>query len=84
MIGLIGNCENLLTIYINICKFITKGADVKKRELEQKLKELGFYLQRQGGNHEVWTNGKISIPIPRHNEIKEPTAKSIIKQAQGK
>jgi mRNA interferase HicA len=55
---------------------------MKKKDLERYLKELGFYFKREGGNHEVWTNGKISIPIPRHNEVKEPTAKSILKQAK--
>ena len=54
---------------------------MKKNILERKLKDLGWYLLRQGGNHEVWTNGEITEPIPRHREINEILAKKIIKKA---
>ena len=54
---------------------------MKKIVLEQKLKELGWYFLRQGGNHEIWTNGELSEPIPRHKEINEILAKKIIKKA---
>jgi len=42
---------------------------------------LGWYLLRQGANHEIWTNGEITEPIPRHREINENLAKKIIKKA---
>ena len=54
---------------------------VKKRDLEDKLKALGWWLLREGGNHEVWTNGLQTQAIPRHREINEWTARAIIKFA---
>lgn len=57
---------------------------MKKKDLEKELKALGFRKERDRGNHEVWknTSGK-SIPIPRHREINELTAKSILKIIKG-
>jgi mRNA interferase HicA len=55
---------------------------MKKRDLEQSLKSLGWWLLREGGNHEVRTNGKETEPIPRHREVSEFLAKKIIKKAQ--
>ena len=56
---------------------------MKLRDLKNALKELGFSLLREGGNHEVWSNSVKTIAVPRHSEINEITAKSIIKQAGG-
>ncbi|MBF0360546.1 MAG: type II toxin-antitoxin system HicA family toxin [Oligoflexia bacterium] len=53
---------------------------MKKKDLEQKLKKLGWYLLRQGGNHEIWTNGEDTEPLPRHKEINEMLAKHILKK----
>jgi len=62
---------------------IKGGGRVKKKDLEKRLKQLGWYLSRQGGNHEIWTNGKGETQaVPRHNEINEMTAKGIIKTAE--
>ena len=55
---------------------------MKKREMERKLKALGWWLKRQGGNHEVWTNGDMEEPLPRHSEISEMLAKKILKKAE--
>lgn len=44
---------------------------MKRRDLEKKLAELGWRFERHGGNHDVWTNGKESEPLPRHNEIND-------------
>ena len=57
---------------------------MKHKDLVRMLKDLGFSLNRQGGEHEIWSNGKISVSVPRHKEIKEPTVKSILKKASGK
>ena len=54
---------------------------MKKKIIEQKLNELGWYLLRQGGSHEIWTNGEITEALPRHKEINETLAKKIIKKA---
>lgn len=55
---------------------------MKKRDLEQALRMYGWYFQREGGNHEIWTNGIISEPVPRHREINELLAKKIIRKAK--
>ncbi len=56
---------------------------MKRRDLEKRPKELGWYFLRAGGNHDVWTNGVQSQPVPRHGEINEFTARAIIKNALG-
>jgi len=56
---------------------------VKRKELEKKLRRAGWELSRRGGRHDIWTNGESEIAVPRHNEINEYTAKSIIKEAEG-
>ena len=53
---------------------------MKKRDLEDKLRRLGYVLVG-GGMHDKWTNAVVSIPVPRHREIAEGTAKAILKQA---
>lgn len=52
---------------------------MKKKELEKLLAKNGWYLKRQGSNHEVWTNGIKSIAVPRHRELNEKLARGIIK-----
>jgi mRNA interferase HicA len=52
---------------------------VKKRDLEKILKKLGCWKLREGLNHEIWTNGDLIIPVPRHKEINEKLAKYIIR-----
>jgi len=41
----------------------------------------GCYLKREGGSHSLWFNPKNGAmeTIPRHNEVKEPLAKRILK-----
>ena len=56
---------------------------MKVKDLKAVLKSLGFHFLREGGNHEVWTNGTVRIAVPRHREVKENTARAIIKQAGG-
>lgn len=55
---------------------------MKKKDVEKQLKKLGWYLDREGGSHEVWTNGEAKTVVPRHREINEFTAKGILKKAQ--
>ena len=55
---------------------------MKKKDLERSLKALGWWLKRSGGNHDVWTNGEDSEPVPRHAEINEMLAKKIPKKAK--
>lgn len=53
---------------------------MKRRDLEKKLKEAGWYLLRNGADHDIWTNGKDIEPIPRHKEINERLAKAILRK----
>lgn len=53
---------------------------IKYRDLIKILKNNGWYQVREGGNHEVWTNGKEVEMVPRHKEIAENLAKAIIKR----
>ena len=57
---------------------------VKRRELEKKLRGLGWSFLRHGGKHDVWTNsdGTRSEYVPRHTEINEDLAKTILKNAR--
>ena len=55
---------------------------MKLRDLEQHLRRQGRVFFREGGAHTVWlnpSNRKIAS-VPRHNEIKEVTVRSICKQ----
>ena len=57
---------------------------MKRIDLERKLRMAGCYLKREGSSHSLWINPKNGIieAVPRHNEIKEPTAKKILKNLQ--
>jgi len=52
---------------------------MKHRELVGRLRALGWYLAREGGRHEIWTNGDMEEPVPRHKEINEMLARKILK-----
>lgn len=52
---------------------------MKRKDLEKQLKQYGWWLERHGSRHDIWTNGDIEEPIPRHNEIDEYLAKKILK-----
>lgn len=56
---------------------------MKRLLLEQKLKDLGCSFHRQGSNHEIWSyeNGR-KFPLPRHTDINEGLAKSMISKAK--
>ena len=53
---------------------------MKRRDLIKLLKANGWYFLRDGGNHDVYTNGTATEPILRHTEINEQLAKAIIKR----
>lgn len=69
-----------LTNYTYVCN--PKG--MKRRELEKQLKNQGWSFVRHGGRHDIWARGEDEIPVPRHAEINELTAKGILKQAKEK
>ena len=53
---------------------------MKQKALIRLLEKNGWWKLREGGNHIVYTNGKESEVIPRHRELNELLAKSIIKR----
>ncbi len=55
---------------------------MKRHELERQLRISGCYLKREGNSHSLWINPKTGVTetVPRHNEIKEPLAKKILKK----
>lgn len=54
---------------------------MKRRDLLHRLVELGWSFDRQGGAHEIWRKGERTMPIPRHTEINENTARAILRKA---
>ena len=58
---------------------------MNRRELIKRLEALGCTLVRHGARHDWYTNANTrqSQPVPRHNEINEHLAKSIIKRLGG-
>ncbi len=59
---------------------------MKRRDLIKRLEEMGCVFVRHGGKHDFYTNFKTkqSQPVPRHNEINENLAKSIIRKLSDK
>ena len=53
---------------------------MQRRELTKMLEKAGWYLKRNGGNHDIYTNGSEIEPIPRHPDINERLAKEIIRK----
>ncbi|HEY5584037.1 MAG TPA: type II toxin-antitoxin system HicA family toxin [Ruminiclostridium sp.] len=54
---------------------------MNRRDLIKKLETSGWKLVRNGASHDIYSNGTISEPVPRHAEINEITAKAILKKA---
>jgi mRNA interferase HicA len=55
---------------------------MKRKDLIKILEKLGCELIRHGGKHDWYQNKTSGIcqPLPRHTEINENLAKSIIKK----
>lgn len=53
---------------------------MKKRDLVNKLKKAGFEFKREGTNHEVYQRNNDIEYVPRHREINDTLAKSILKK----
>ena len=53
---------------------------MKRRDLIKLLEKNDWSLKRNGGNHDIYTNGVDNEPISRQSEIKEDLAKAIIKR----
>ena len=55
---------------------------MKRKELEEALKGMDWRFLRRGGRHDVWTDGNRQEPIPRHIEINEKLARSILRKGK--
>ena len=59
---------------------------MKRRDLERRLRNLGWKLQRHGGKHDVWCSpdGSFTEYVPRHAEINERLARVILRRVKEK
>jgi mRNA interferase HicA len=55
---------------------------MKKRDLENSLRRIGWTFLRHGKRHDIWTDGEIEEAIPRQNEINEKLARAILRRAE--
>ena len=53
---------------------------MKRRDLIKRMENAGFKFERHGGNHDIYKRGEDEERIPRHREINEALARSIIKK----
>jgi len=53
---------------------------MKRRDLEKMLINNGFRFERHGSNHDVFRRGSDIEQLPRHREINERLAKTIIRK----
>lgn len=55
---------------------------MKRRDLVQRLEAAGYRMERDNGDHTIYAKpGCRPIPVPRHRELNENTAKSILRAA---
>ena len=55
---------------------------MKRRDLIQKIEAMGCRLIRHGGKHDWYQNPQTGMaqPVPRHREVREFVARSILKK----
>lgn len=53
---------------------------MKRADLVRRLEQNGWHLLRNGSNHDIYTNGVKNETIPRHREISERLAQTILKR----
>ena len=53
---------------------------MKRRDLIKLLQANGWWLKREGGNHDIYTNSTALEPVSKQREIKEAVAQAIIKR----
>ena len=51
---------------------------MKRRDLVKLLEKNGWWLKRNGGDHDIYTNGVNNEAVSRQTEIKEAVAQAII------
>jgi len=63
-----------------LCIILSRGEEMKRRDLIKLLERNGWYLKRNGSGHDIYAKGKDRETIERHKEIPEPLAKAIIRR----
>ena len=53
---------------------------MQRRKLVSMLVGAGFQMV-EGAKHDKFTKGGVTVMVPRHREIKESTARTILRQA---
>lgn len=53
---------------------------MKQKDLLKRFFDKGWWVVREGANHIILTDGTNIEPIPRHREINELLAKTIIRR----
>ena len=53
---------------------------MKRRDLIKKLEESGWWFDRHGGKHDIYTNGIKNESVSHQREIPEMLAKKILKR----
>lgn len=56
---------------------------MKRKDIDKRLRKAGWVILH-GGNHDLAVHPKkpgVKIPIPRHTEVNEQTAKGILRLA---
>ncbi len=67
-----------IIVYNCTCK---EGPSMKRRDLIKKLEAGGFKFERNGHKHDVYKNAAgEEEQVPRHREINEILARSILKR----
>ena len=53
----------------------------KYEDMKKRLLRLGYKIVRQKGSHVIFSNGKITFPVPKHgsNDISVGVEKQILK-----
>ena len=54
---------------------------MKRKDLDKMFIKNKWRLLRNGASHDIYTNGEKFETVPRHKEINEKLAKTIIKRA---
>lgn len=53
---------------------------MKRRDLIKKLEAVGFKFKRYGADHDIYERDGAIEKVPRHREINERLAKSILRK----
>lgn len=53
---------------------------MKRKDLIKLFLKNGWYLSRNGSNHDIYKKGGDIEAVPRHKEVDEDLAKAIIKR----